>query len=177
MARGLSDLHTGILGIACAVNIRTQGGGEPRVKLPGFGGPVDYRTALGVCLLYGIAPSLEFATIDPRYVEARRRAGMFFEESRMVERARAALSQAASYLVGRGHLARLDRERAVRLGAGYILAPKGLEVGRRHLRPIPLADETLEFFGITAPIGGCVAGMPTERYIDRIKAALKVASA
>lgn len=176
MARDLGDLQRGILGIACAVNIRTLGGREPRVKPPGFDGPVDYRTPLGICLLYAIAPSPEFARSDPRYAEVKRRAGMFFVDTPEVRRARAALSRAASHLVGRRLLARLDREGTVPLGSGYILAPKGLEVGERHLRPIPMIDETLAFFGITTPIGGGVAGMPTAEYIDRIKAALKVAS-
>ena len=36
-------------------------------------------------------------------------------------------------------------------------------------------DQTLEFFGITTPIGGRVPGIPTPEYLDRIRAALDIA--
>jgi hypothetical protein len=66
-------------------------------------------------------------------------------------------------------------EYLVRHGAGYLLTDKGIEVGRANLRPIPLIDETLAFFGITTPIGGLVPGIHTAEYIDRIRAALDIA--
>jgi hypothetical protein len=172
MGRGLYDLDNGILGIACAVNIHTQGLREPRVKPPGFDGPVDYRTPLGICLLHAIAPSIEFGRIDPRYVEVMRRAGMFFEDTPQLRRAQAASSRAASRLVGRRFLAWHKNDYIRKFGSGYVLTDKGIEVGKRNLRPIPMIDETLAFFGITAEIGGRVPGMPPAEYIDRIKSAL-----
>jgi hypothetical protein len=66
-------------------------------------------------------------------------------------------------------------ENLIRRGSGFVLTDKGIEVGRVDLRPIPLIDETLAFFGITTQIGGCVPGMPTAEYIDRMRAALDIA--
>ena len=174
MGKGLSELQRGILGTACSVNIHTQGG-EARVKPPGFDGPADYRTALGICLLYRIVPSSEVARTDPRYGEVMRRAGMFFEDTPRFRRAKAESSRAATHLVGRRLLAWHGDKYRVRHGAGYLLTDKGIEVGRANLRPIPLIDETLAFFGITTPIGGRVPGIATPEYIDRIRAALDIA--
>ena len=174
MGKRLSELQRGILGIACAVNIHTRGG-EPIVKTPGFDGPVDYRTALGICLLYRIVPSSEVARADPRYAEAMRRAGMFFEDTPGFRRAKADSSRAATHLVGRKLLARHVDEYRIRRGSGFLLTDKGIEIGRVNLRPIPLIDETLAFFGITTQIGGGVPGMPTAEYIVRIRAALDIA--
>jgi hypothetical protein len=171
MAKLLSELQRGILGIACAVNIHTQGG-EARVKPPGFGGPVDYRSALGICLLYRIVPSPAVASTDPRYGEVMRRAGMFFPDTPEFRRAKATSSRAASHLVGRRLLASRRDDDGVRDGSGYLLTDKGIKVGRANLRPIPLIDETLAFFGITTQTGGRVLGMPTAEFIDRIRAAL-----
>ena len=174
MGKRLSELQRGILGIACAVNIHTRGG-KATVKPPEFDGPVDYRTALGICLLYRIVPSSEVAMTDPRYGEVMRRAGMFFEDTPQFNRAKAESSRAATDLVGRKLLARHVDEHRIRRGSGFVLTDKGIEVGRVNLRPIPLIDETLAFFGITAPIGGRVPGIPTPEYIDRIRAALDIA--
>ena len=174
MGKGLSELQRGILGIACSVNIHTQGG-KARVKPPGFDGPADYRTALGICLLYRIVPSSEVARTDPRYGEVMRRAGMFFEDTPRFRRAKAESSRAATHLVGRKLLAWHGDKYLVRHGAGYLLTDTGIEVGRVNLRPIPLIDETLAFFGITTPNGGRVPGIPTPEYIDRIRAALDIA--
>jgi hypothetical protein len=174
MGKGLSKLQRGILGIACAVNVHTQGG-EARVKPPGFDGPADYRTALGICLLYRIVPSPEAARDNPRYGAVMRRAGMFFEDTPRFRRAKAELSRAATHLVGRRFLARHGDEYLIRLESGYLLTDKGIEVGRVNLRPVPLIDETLAFFGITPQIGGRVPRMPTAEYIDRIRSALGIA--
>jgi hypothetical protein len=174
MDKGLSELRRGILGIACAVNIHTQGG-EARVKPPGFDGPADYRTALGICLLYRIVPSSEVARTDPRYGKVMRRAGMFFEDTPRFRRAKAESSRAATYLVGRKLLAWHGDNYLIRHRAGYLLTDKGIEDGRVNLRQIPLIDQTLEFFGITTPIGGRVPGIPTPEYLDRIRAALDIA--
>jgi hypothetical protein len=175
MGKGLSELQRGILGIACSVNIHTQDG-EVGVKPPGFEGPADYRTALGICLLYRIVPSSEVARTDPRYGEVMRRAGMFFEDTPRFRRARATSSRAASHLVGRGLLALRRDDDEVWVGSGYLLTDKGIEVGRANLRPIPMLDETLAFFGITTQTGGRVLRMPTAEFIDRIRAALDIAA-
>jgi hypothetical protein len=174
MGKGLSELQRGILGIACTVNIHTQGE-KAKVKPPGFDGPVDYRTALGLCLLYRIVPSPEVAGTGARYGEVMRRAGLFFEDTPRFRRAKAESSRAATHLVGRRFLAWHADEYPIRLGSGYLLTDKGIEVGRVNLRPIPLIDETLAFFRITTQIGGRVPGMPTAEYIDRIRAALGIA--
>jgi hypothetical protein len=142
------------------------------VKPPGFDGPLDYRTPLGICLLHAIVPSIEFARIDPRYGEVRRRAGMFFDDTPHFRGAKAASSRAASHLVGRRFLAWHQKEYMVAFGSGYLLTDKGIEVGKANLRRIPMIDETLAFFGITTEIGGHVPGMPLAEYIERIKSAL-----
>jgi hypothetical protein len=148
MGRGLSDLQKGILGIAYTVNVHTQGGGEPRAKDPETSrGILDYRTPLGVCLLYGIVPSAKVIRIDPRWGEVIQSCGGYFAHSAQVHRAKVASSRAATNLHRRGLLIQPRRYSG---GWGYVLTEPGIEVGRANLRDVPLIDETLAYFQIAA---------------------------
>jgi hypothetical protein len=141
MGRGLSDLQKGILGIAHTINAHTQGG-VAKVKPADFSGPVDYRTALGVCLLYQVAPSCDVANGD--HFQSLMRGS--FENTPEVKRAKAAASRAVSHLVRRGLLAYHTKDCGM---GGYILTETGIEVGKANPRPVPLIGDSLIFFSFT----------------------------
>jgi hypothetical protein len=178
MGRRLSDLQSGILGIACTVNAHTQGG-EPRVKRPGIGGPVDYVTPLGMCLLYGIPIALQVPRSDPRGGAAWQTNGGYFANTPRANSARAAASRAASHLVARGLMAFSVQPWGSNFLSGYVLTERGLEVGRGDMRAVPLIDLTLLFFGITGkglPRSGDY-GMPRREFHERFNDAVAPISA
>jgi hypothetical protein len=149
MGRGLGDLQKGILGLAWTVNAHTQGG-KPRVKPADTREfiPFDFACALGVCILYGIAPALEIRRIDHRLGEIIQRSGGWFVGTPEVHRARVATCRAANHLVKRELLAYRVNKRFT----GYLLTEEGMVIAEANKRPIPLIDETLAFFEI---IPGC----------------------
>jgi hypothetical protein len=174
MGRGLSELQKGILGVACTVNAHLQGG-VARLRAPvrlGADGsfsldwlpppdgtgpgpgitrvPCDYRTPLGVCLLYRIAPSPYVTAVAPRTARGHRvmTSPGFFADSPAVWAAKTATLRAARRLLRRGLLV---PSIAGSTGGDYLLTRAGLEAGRSHARPVPLIAETLCYF----------AGIPT----------------
>jgi hypothetical protein len=152
MGRGLSGLQKGILGLAYTVNVHTQGGGAARAKDPPtyypWPIPCDYRTPLGVCLLYRVDPSLSVTWTDPGpgRGEITRAISGYFAGSPAARAAKVATSRAAADLARRGLLARSDLFLG---GWGYILTEGGIEAGRADARPVPLIAETLAYFHMT----------------------------
>jgi hypothetical protein len=167
MGRGLSDLERGILGIACTINAHQQEGvARPRAPVElaaeenfrwewlaharGFGAslpriPCDYRTPLGVCLLYRIAPAPFVARLDPRRPgrETILFSPGFFASSPATGAAKVATARAARRLVRRGLLVPAI---AGCKGGDYLLTGAGIEAGRPHARPVPLIEQTLRYF-------------------------------